>query len=187
MPPVKRYNSLLIALHALLAVLIVAALLAGYFLVAATPNSDPHKFGLLAVHMAGGMTILALTALRFVVRLTSARPPAAPTGSAALDALATATHYGFYLLIVMMAATGLATAALSGVNQIVFGGSGAPLPPTLAVYPSRIVHGDLAALLAILIVLHVAGAFYHQLVLKDGLMGRMSFRGVRREDRRTTP
>lgn len=176
MPPVTRNNALMIALHALLAVLIVAALLAGYFLVAATPNSDSHKIGLVAVHMAGGMTILALTALRFVVRLTSARPPAAPTGSAALDVLAAATHYGFYLLVLLMAVTGLATVALSGVIGIVFGGSGAPLPPTFAVYPTRTAHGLLAALLAILIVLHVVGAFYHQLVLKDGLMRRMSLR-----------
>ena len=136
MPPVTRYNGLMVALHALLAVLIVLALLAGYFLVAATPNSEPRKLALLAVHMAGGMTIVALMALRFLVRLSTARPPVAPTGSRALDALAALTHYGFYLLILLMAATGLATAALSGVTRIVFGGANAPLPPTFAVYPS---------------------------------------------------
>jgi cytochrome b561 len=176
MAPVTRYDSLLVALHALLAVLIVVALFAGYFLVAATPNSEPRKIGLLAVHMAGGMTIAALMALRFLVRMTSARPPALPTGRRWLDALAGLTQYGFYVLVLLIAVTGVATAALSGVTQIVFGGSRAALPATLAVYPSRNAHGFLAALLAILIVLHIAGAFYHQFVLKDGLMRRMSFR-----------
>ncbi|MEO0931222.1 MAG: cytochrome b/b6 domain-containing protein [Pseudomonadota bacterium] len=36
-------------------------------------------------------------------------------------------------------------------------------------------HGFIALLLVALIVLHIAAALYHQVVLKDGLMRRMWF------------
>jgi cytochrome b561 len=51
---------LLVALHWLLALLIIAALFAGFFPLAATPNSDPQKIRVLLVHMTAGMTILEL-------------------------------------------------------------------------------------------------------------------------------
>ena len=66
MPPVSRYHPLLVALHWVLAFLIIAALTLGFFGLAATPNSDPQKIAILRVHMAGGMLILALMGIRFI-------------------------------------------------------------------------------------------------------------------------
>jgi Prokaryotic cytochrome b561 len=64
---------------------------------------------------------------------------------------------------------------LAGLPEIVFGGSGDPLPPTFTIYPTRVAHGYIAALLVGLISLHVLAALYHQLVKKDGLFRRMLF------------
>jgi len=58
---------------------------------------------------------------------------------------------------------------------IVFGGSGAPLPPDFTIYPTRLAHGILAALLVGFILLHVLAAIYHQFVRKDGLFRRTLF------------
>src|ERR1700730_1288302 len=77
---VTRYHPLLVALHWLLAALIIAALTLGYFALAAMPNSDPQKIGVLQVHMAGGMLILGLMVVRFIVPTWTARPAAAKTG-----------------------------------------------------------------------------------------------------------
>ena len=99
MKSVSRYHPLLATLHWGIAVLIVAALILGFFGVALAPNSDPHKIDRLEVHMAGGMLILFLTAIRFVVRLRTAKPPAATTGYPLLDRIAPITHYGFYVLV----------------------------------------------------------------------------------------
>lgn len=172
---VDRYHPLLATLHWALAALIIAALGAGYFLVAATPNADPQKVGLLRVHMIVGVLILALMVVRFVVRMLTARPPEATTGYPLLDRVAPVLHYGFYLIVLLMVASGLATAVISGINLIVFGGSTTPLPPSLSIYPPRVAHGYLAALLAALIVLHALAALYHQFVVKDGLLRRMTF------------
>jgi cytochrome b561 len=50
MKQVTRYHPLLVALHWLLAFLIIAALFAGFFLLARMPNSDPQKIRVLLVH-----------------------------------------------------------------------------------------------------------------------------------------
>ena len=175
MQPVLRYHPLLVALHWLLAILIIAALVVGYFLLAPMPNSSPEKIRILMVHMSVGMLILALMIIRFVVRMLTSRPQPATTGYPMLDRLAPVTHYGFYLLILLMVGSGYTTAILAGLNRIVFQKSGEPLPPDFDVYPSFIAHGVIAALLAAFITLHVLAAFYHQFVRKDGLFRRMFF------------
>ena len=175
MKQVTRYHPLLVALHWLLAFLIIAALLAGFFLLARMPNSDPQKIRVLLVHMAAGMTILALMVVRFIVRMLTSRPAPATTGHPFLDRIAPVTHYGFYVLILMMVGTGYATAILAGLNRIVFQGSGDPLPEDFDIYPSFVAHSFFAAILAGFIILHVLAALYHQFVRRDGLFRRMWF------------
>jgi cytochrome b561 len=172
---VSRYHPLLVTLHWLLAVLIVAMLCIVFFLLAAMPNIDPRKIGILLIHMSAGMLIFALMVARFIVRMWSSRPVDATTGNLVLDRIAPVTHYGFYILVFLMVGTGFATAILAGLNRSVFQGSGEPLPPSFAVYPTFVAHGYLALLLVGFIVLHVLAALYHQFVRKDRLFGRMWF------------
>ena len=173
--PVSRYHAALVILHWLLAILILGALALGYFGLAATPNANPHKIAVLRLHMAGGMLILALMVIRFIVRMLTARPADATTGYRLLDQLAPLTHYGFYILVTLMVATGYATGLLAGLPDIVFEGSGDPLPASFTEFPTFVAHGYLAALLAGFIALHVLAALYHQVVRKDALLRRMWF------------
>jgi cytochrome b561 len=129
----------------------------------------------LRLHMAVGMAIFAMMTARLLVRLLPSGPAIAPTGYPALDRLAKLTHYAFYVLVFLMAATGLSTAVISVLNLIVFGGSGEPLPPSLLIYPTRVAHGYIAAILAALIGFHIAAALYHQFSLRDRLFRRMWF------------
>jgi cytochrome b561 len=175
MKQILRYHPLLVTLHWVLAVLIIAELTLGFFGLAATPNSDARKIGILRVHMAGGVLILALMVLRFVVRMRTSRPANGTTGYPLLDRIAPISHYGSYVLVLMMVATGFATAIIAGLGEIVFGSSGAPLPPTLTTYPAFAAHMFFAMLLSGLVVLHVLAAFYHQFVRRDGLFQRMFF------------
>jgi cytochrome b561 len=175
MRTVSRYHFALVVLHWALALMILGALAAGFLVLAGMPNTDPAKIGLLRIHMAGGMTILALMLIRLAVRWRTAKPPPAISGHPAPDGLARIVHYGFYLLVFAMVASGYTTAILAGLNRSVFQESGEPLPGDFAAYPSFIVHGLVAALLTGFIALHIAGALYHQLMLKDGLLRRMWF------------
>jgi cytochrome b561 len=175
MKTVTRYHPLLVTLHWLLAVLILAALTIGFFVLANMPNSNPHKIRILLVHMSVGMLILALMIVRFAVRMWTSRPAAATTGYPALDRLAPVTHYGFYVLVLLMVATGYSTAILAGLNRIVFQGSGEPLPATFDTFPTFVAHGYIAGTLAAFVGLHVLAALYHQFVRKDGLFRRMFY------------
>ena len=175
MQDVYRYHPVLVTLHWLLAVLIIGALIVGFFVLAAMSNSNPQKIRVLEVHMIVGMLILALMVARFIVRMLTSRPARATTGYPLLDRIAPITHYGFYVLVLLMVASGYTTAILAGLNRIVFQGSGEPLPSSFAIYPSFRAHGFVAALLAAFIALHIAAALFHQFVRRDGLFGRMLF------------
>jgi len=184
-PSVSRFHWLLVTLHWLLAALISGALILGFVVLAAMSNADPQKIALLRLHMAGGMLILFLMIVRFVVRICTSRPIAASTGHPAVDRIAPISHYGFYALVLTMAGTGYATGILAGLPAIVFGRSGDPLPRSFDVYPTFVAHRYIALLLAALILVHLLAALYHQLVIKDGLMSRMLF--GRRSSAPSTP
>ena len=170
---VSRYQPVLVALHWLLALMIIGLLCLGFFVLANMPNADPKKLEILVWHMAGGMFVLVLMILRFIIRIRSAHPAAATTGSPLLDRLAPMVHYGFYLIVLLMVASGWSTGFLI---RGVFQPNGEEhLPDSFTVFPTFRVHAALATLLAILIAAHVAAALYHQFVLKDGLFSRVWF------------
>jgi cytochrome b561 len=172
---VFRYHPLLVVLHWTLAVLIIAMLCAGFLVLAPMQNPDPHKIGLLMIHMAGGMIILGLMVVRIILLVFTAKPAKATAGNAVLDRIRPLVHTGFYLLVVLMAGSGLATSILAGLNRSVFQGTGEPLPTSFEPYPTFAAHFYLALLLTALIALHVLAALYHQFARRDGLLQRMWF------------
>lgn len=174
-PAVNRYHPLITLLHWVLTLLIIGSLTLGFFRIAPMANTDPQKIGLLRVHMIVGIAILALMTIRLLVRLVTSKPQAASAGHPALDKLATLAHTTFYALVALMAATGIATAVMSGLNMIVFGGSTAPLPPSFLIYPTRVAHGTIATALVALIGLHIVASLYHQFFLRDGVFRRIWF------------
>jgi cytochrome b561 len=168
----SRYQPVLVALHWLLALMIIGLLCLGFFVLANMPNSDPKKLDILVWHMSGGMFVLVLMILRIIIRICSARPAMATTGSPLLDRLASMGHIAFYVIVFLMIVTGWTTGWLiSGVFQP----NGGSLPDSFAVFPTFQAHAALATLLVILIAAHVSAALYHQFVLKDGLFRRMWF------------
>lgn len=173
---VGKYHPALVALHWLLAVLILFAWGVGALSLEEMPNSSPGKIATLRVHMVVGAAILLLTLVRLVVRFSTRRPPPVITGRPLLDRVAVHAHYGLYALVILMAASGFATALAAGLPDIVFGASGKPLPESFAAYPARRVHGIVGGLLAFLVLVHIIAALWHQFVRRDGLLRRMSFR-----------
>ena len=170
---VSRYHPLLVALHWILAVLIIAALALGALVMAKIPNSDPMKFEALLSHMIGGSLILVLMLVRLVVRLRTEHPAQPSTGVRMLDRLAWVSHRMLYGAVLGMAISGLIMALQTGLPGILFGGGA--LPADFWVYPIRSVHYVISRVLMTVIALHIAGALYHTLLLRDGLLRRMFF------------
>lgn len=171
----KRYHPFLVALHWVLAALVVGGLIMGGQVLTKLPNDTPDKLFSLRMHMSVGMVIGILMLVRLVTRLRTQHPAPADTGNALLNLGGRVAHWALYALVLVMVASGIGISVLAGLPDIVFGGSGAPLPADFSAYPPRMVHGILSKLLALTILAHVAGWLYHQYILKDGLFGRMWF------------
>ncbi len=176
--PLARYSLTAIALHWMLAVAILSAFLVGLYL-EDLPFS-PAKLKLINWHKWAGVTILALSVLRLVWRLTH-RPPALPEPIARSMpgwqmAAFHGTHHLMYLLFLAVPLLGWAYSSAAGRPIVLFGVL--PLPDFVPVDPAladaiKPWHGNLAWAMALLVAMHVAGALKHQLIDKDGLIGRM--------------
>ena len=191
----QRYHPVLVALHWIMALMVVVALVAGGFVLENIPYGDPDRTVALAAHMGVGIAIGALLVLRLATRFLTRKPPPATTGNALLDRIGVWTHRAFYVLIAGMVLSGLATGIGAGLFPAVFlgetvpanvpdddGGRGVVVGLNAAMAEARLenlpqyaVHEWIATALAALIALHVAAAVYHQAVLKDGLLRRMWF------------
>ena len=170
-----RYHPFLVVLHWLLAIMIVIGLIMGGNVLSETPNSDPEKVFYLRMHMSMGIIILVLMIIRLVVRTKSQKPPHADIGNTLLNKLGVYAHYILYVLVFLMCASGIGISMMAGLPDIVFGGSGAPLPQSFEEFAPRAAHGVLATVLTIVVVSHVLAALYHQFIRKDGLFSRMWF------------
>jgi cytochrome b561 len=163
--PPKRYSPLWVTLHWVIALLVFAA----FYLGASTEDIPlAQKVGILRWHMPIGIAVLVLMAVRFVIRLRTPRPEPVTAGNAFLDKVGEWTHYLLYILAVLMPLTGIMLSLAFNLAPVVFGGQGS-LPRDL----SPMLHGLIDPLFALLILLHILAALYHQFIRKDNLLARM--------------
>ena len=178
LPDQARYTRTAIALHWLLALLLIG--LAGSGCYMANLPFSPAKLKLINWHKWVGICVLALSALRLLWRLTH-RPPALPP--AVLEAMPgwqRVAHHGvhalMYLLFFAVPLAGWAYSSAAGFPIVLFGVL--PLPDWLGADKAlaagiKPLHALLAMALMALVALHVAGALKHQLIDRDGLLSRM--------------
>jgi cytochrome b561 len=167
----SRYQPVLVALHWLLALMIIGLLCLGFFVLDDMPSTDPMKLKILVWHMSGGIFVLLLMILRLIIRMRSARPAPMTTGFPLLDRLASMAHYSFYVIVFLMVASGWTTGWFV---RAAFQPNGVLPSDFDAIAPFQ-VHSFLATLLVVLIAAHVVAAFYHHFALKDGIFRRMWF------------
>lgn len=177
-PKTNRYSALAMLLHWLLALGLIGLFAAGLYM-ADLPFS-PLRLKLYNWHKWAGITVLALSALRLVWRLTR-RPPALPQ-SVVLSMPAwqlrayQATHIALYALFFIVPLVGWTYSSAAGFPIVVFGVL--PLPDLVPVSQElagliKPWHQITAFTLAGLVVLHVAAALKHQWIDKDKLINRM--------------
>jgi len=171
----QRYSSTAIALHWLIAVLIIGTFTLG-LVMTDIPGLTPTKLRYFSWHKWAGVTILLLAALRLLWRLRSA-PPAYPATMAAWQRRAAhALHGLLYLLMFAVPLSGYFYSLAAGVPVVYFGLF--PLPVLIeadqALKPVLgALHYWLNMLLAGLVALHVLAALKHLLVDRDGIVQRM--------------
>ena len=168
-----RYTSIAIALHWLLAVALIASFGVGVYM-ADLPLS-PQRLKLYNWHKWAGVTILALSVLRLVWRLTH-RPPAELPAPRWQQRAAWLSHNAFYLLFFAVPLVGWAYTSAAGFPVVWFGVL--PLPDFVphdkalaeAIQPW---HELLAWALMVLVALHASAALKHHFIDRDRLLARM--------------
>jgi cytochrome b561 len=171
----KRYHPFLVTLHWILAIAIAAWLLMGSNILSEMSNSDPEKIDSLKVHMSVGIGILVLMLARLVVRLRSAKLTPTDANVTSMNKISAVGHYILYTVVILMSVSGIVTAQLTGLGDIVFFGSGAALPETFEGVAPLMAHRVLSTILMLLVTGHVLAALYHQFALKEKLFSRVWF------------
>ncbi|MCE4225838.1 cytochrome b [Methylobacterium sp. C25] len=178
----RRYSLVAIVLHWASALGVLA--LVGIGLTMAHAGLTPvRQFQLYQWHKSVGITVLGLTVLRLAWRLFQ-KPPAYPAAMPVRERrAASAAHGALYLLLGELPLTGWAVVSLSPFNipTVLYGLVPWPHLPLAALVPDQAlaeaivkrVHAYGAWLLIALLVLHVAAALRHHLILRDDVLRRM--------------
>lgn len=168
-----RYTSVAISLHWLMALLIFAGWGLGFYM-QDLPLS-PSKLRYYSWHKWTGVTLFMLAIIR-ISWLTTHPAPHRPQGMAWQARAARATHVVLYVLMFIIPLSGWLMSSAKGVPTVYFGVL--PIPDLLGKNEATAdilvqVHRWLAYGLAVLVAAHIGGAIKHQLVDRDGLLGRM--------------
>lgn len=165
-----RYDKTAIALHWLHAVLVLGLLMLGWIMV--DLPKGPDKTWSIALHKSLGMIAFALLLARAFWR--SRHAPPAPAQGGWQARLAMATHRLLYALLLLAPVAGYLSASFTKYPMKFFG-----LVIPKAGWPDEtinnafnLLHKGAVLTLAVLLVLHVAGALYHAWQ-RDGMLSRM--------------
>ncbi|MDO5530188.1 MAG: cytochrome b/b6 domain-containing protein [Paracoccus sp. (in: a-proteobacteria)] len=146
-----RYAPAQIALHWIIAALIVLQYFTSEFMGGEVEHAGEGAAGSPLLHVLPGALILLLAIWRIALRARLPQPPRAPdwTGS-----LASGVHWAFYALLFLLPLTGLAAFALG-------------------IEAAGALHEAMTTILLVLIALHVAGGLYHHFIRRDDTLARM--------------
>lgn len=181
----QRYGSVAMTLHWLIALLIATNLCIGFYFANVEAETDPIRFGLIQTHKSIGLTVLVLSLLRLGWRLINPVPPFPAGMSPGLKFVGHATHYLFYVFMIAIPLAGWAIVSSSplGTPTMYFGLFQWPHIEFLAALPRAAkkeyvetfeeTHELLAYSAALLLVLHVAAALWHQYARHDDILKRM--------------
>lgn len=170
---VTRYHPALVALHWVVALLVLGNLAAGMFILENIANDVPAKQDFLRLHMFTGLSVLALMLARILVRIVTSVPPS-PHSSKPLRLLAKANHLALYFFIIAMVSTGLGMAQQGGLFALLQG-QNIDLPPSFAIYAPYAGHGLFSIVLLVLLAVHVGAVAWHYLSHSQNLFPRIWF------------
>lgn len=174
MEPTARYDGVAIALHWLIAALVLGQIAFGWWL-QDVPRGSPARTVYVNLHKSTGLTIGLLILFRVGWRLAHPAPPLPASMPAWERAAARASHFALYACMLVMPLAGYLASNFSrfGVNYL-----NAVLLPPWGVDDRRIyaalngTHVVTSYVFVALIALHVLAALRH-LVLRDGVFRRM--------------
>ncbi len=170
-----RYDGGAIALHWLMALLIVGAFFLGLTMTD-MPGITPTKLKYYNWHKWIGVTVLALAVLRALWRIAHAAPPLPASIPRWQQQISAATHLLLYMLVFAVPLSGYFYSLAAGFKVVYLGVL--PLPVLIDPNPTlkpilKAVHFWLNMGMAGLVLMHIAAALKHHLIDRDNVLLRM--------------
>ena len=171
-----RYHLIARVLHWVTVVAILAQFILGIWITAFEPKAEPFKLLLYAIHENIGFTLLPLTLCRLWFRYSRPPAPLPPETSTLIRFAAHTNHTVLYLALIGMPILGVLATSAWGFPFTWLGVVPIPSPFGKNDYWAPIfsqLHFIGAWLLGLAILAHIAGALFHGLVRRDGVLQRM--------------
>jgi superoxide oxidase len=170
----KRFSGSSIALHWLMAILLLAVFALIEFRGIFPKGSAPRDL-MKSLHFMLGLSVLALVVVRLALRLTSETPPIVPAPAWWQNLLAHGAHLALYGLMIAMPLLGWLYLSAEGKNIPFFGVS---LPPLIGQNDELAdtfeeLHEALGNVFYVVIGLHAAAALAHHYLFRDNTLVRM--------------
>lgn len=174
MRPIEHFPLFARILHWLMAAMILAMLFIGIIMVSTV---EPAYHRLIDLHRPLGICILLLAVVRLVNRLLMRIPPLPETLPPALRLAARTSHIVLYALIIAMPLVGWGMLSAGAYPVVMW--SDFALPPILPHDPTlfailRGLHTWLALTLFGVVLVHLAAALMHGLLLRDDVLPSMT-------------
>lgn len=170
----NRYSKLSITLHWLIALLIIAAFMLGFYMTGL--QFSMTKLKLFSWHKWLGVTVLALVAIRLINRLFQAAPAYPESMGKWEKVAANSVHFALYFFMFAVPLSGYFYTYAAGFPVVYLGFIELPAPiapdPLLKVQ-LKTLHEILTTGMLMLIALHIAAALKHHFIDKDGISQRM--------------
>lgn len=173
----RRYGAIAIALHWLMALLLISLVALGLYMVS-LPDAgfDTWKISLILFHKQLGMLALILAAPRLLWRLGNAMPRLVETLPEWQKMLARLVHLSFYGLMLALPVTGWLMSSASGIPVSVLGLFTLPdlIPHNDLLFQTYIeVHAVLGFALIACMLAHIGAALRHHFRLRDATLKKM--------------
>ncbi len=167
------YDAIAKTLHWLIALIVLSVLVLAWQL---DDMEDAERVEMIKIHSGLGLSVLILMVLRLLWRL--GHPPPAPPATMARwqRHAAVSVHRAFYLLLILQPVLGMLLAGSVDYSVVPFGWF--ELSSWLSDDPDRAdwllaLHAWNANLIALLVLVHIGAALWHQYYEKDNLLKRM--------------
>lgn len=170
----RRYGAVALSLHWIVAGLVFAAIAIGAYMT--DLPLGPDAIEVYNLHKSLGILILVLMVPRLLWRLVSPAPPLPDSMAGAERLAAKASHLLLYCLLLAQPVIGILHSNAANFPIVVFDSLTLPSligPDDALKNLLTTVHGVAGWTILGLVLLHVAAALRHHLVLKDDILRRM--------------
>lgn len=175
----EKFSPITITLHWLVAISIICLLAVGFYM------AEAEAWSLYPIHKSFGIIVFVLAVIRIIWRIKNGWPTPVRDYPAWEHKLAVVTHWILIIGTIVMPLSGFIFSGAGGYGVELFGLTLAPSNPDPA-NPGHVipfnkamsdggheVHETVGLIMAVVILLHIAGALKHHIIDKDRTLLRM--------------